>query len=90
MHNQGYQDFGATIIKKVNGHDIRNLRELIATVENSDEPFISFEADMGFKIVLDRERVRAEQSDILKTYQVGRDRSVDLIFAGQTVVSKGR
>jgi hypothetical protein len=45
---------------------------------------------MGFKIVLDRERVRAEQSDILKTYQVGRDRSVDLIFAGQTVVVKGR
>ena len=32
----------------------------------------------GFKIVMDRERCRADQADLLKTYQVVRDRSEDL------------
>ena len=89
--NQGYQDIDSVVIKQVNGHDIRSLRELIATVEGSKEPFVSFEDAAGQNIILDRERSKAEQPDILRTYQVARDRSPDLLpCAAQTAEAKVR
>ena len=89
--NQGYQDIDSVVITKVNGRDIRSLRDMIATIENSKEPFVSFEDATGEKIILDRDRSRAEQPDILKTYQVVRDRSVDLLpSVAQTAGTKIR
>jgi len=81
--NQGYQDIIARVIKKVNGHDIRSLRDMIGIVETSKEPFVVFENESGLKTVLDRERCRTEQPEILKTYQVVRDRSPDLLPMAQ-------
>ncbi|MEI6168286.1 MAG: serine protease [bacterium] len=77
--NQGYQDLVNLPIKKVNGHDLGNLRELITRIESSKEPFVTLEATTGQRIVLGRERCLAEQQAILKTYQISHDRSVDLL-----------
>jgi len=76
--NQGYQGIENLPVKKVNGHEIRSLRELIARIESSNEPFITMEAITGQRIVLGRERCLAEQPNILKIYQIARDRSGDL------------
>ncbi len=88
--NQGYQDINCVIIRKVNGHDIRNLRDLITSVENTKELFVSFEDNLGEVIILDRQRCRSEQPDILKTYQIASDRSADLLPASQTVAGKSK
>lgn len=89
--NQGYQDMEDVVIKKVNGRHIRSLRELISIVEESKEPFVCFEDAGGQNIILDRERSRAEQPAILKTYQIARDRSADLLAtAGKTAETKTR
>jgi len=86
--NQGYQDINCVVIRKVNGHDVCSLRELMAMVESSKEPFVSFEDAFGEIIILDRERCLSEQPDILKTYQIASDRSADLLPAAQTAAVK--
>lgn len=76
--NAGYHESRNLIIKKVNGKEIGNIRELVRTVENSRGEFISFEDAGGKEIVLDRKQVEKENPDILKTYRINSDRSEDL------------
>jgi S1-C subfamily serine protease len=76
--NRGFHDIYNCVVKKVNGHEIRNLRELITAVENNEGPFVTFENTVGQKIVLDRERMKQEQDSILRTYGIPSDRSEDL------------
>ena len=92
--NSGYHEFRDLRIVSVNGRHIRNLRQLIEIVEKpSRNSSIEFQSDMGLKIVLDREQVRAEQEKILRTYSVPADRSDsldDAAAANQTPGAGGK
>lgn len=78
--NRGYQDMATKVVKTVNGKQIHNLKELVKIVETAQTPFVSFEDQLGTRIVMDRARVQKEQGDILKTYGVLGDRSADLLL----------
>lgn len=76
--NRGYEEYSNLVVKKVNGHELRDLRDMITTVENEATPFVSFECEDGTRLVIDRQRALREQEAILKTYGVPGERSADL------------
>jgi len=76
--NQGYHDFEALIIDKVQGRKIRDLKDLIRTIESSTDEFVHFQSHDGDMIVLERDRVEKSKSKILRRYGVPSDRSKNL------------
>jgi len=79
--NEGYHDYSNWIISEVNGHKVRNLRDLIRRVEGSQDEFIEFSNDHGQRIVFDRRKAQAACDAILETYHIRADRSPDLASA---------
>jgi len=83
--NNGYDDYVNKRITEVNGIKIRNLRDLIRTVEdNPESPYVVFKTKSNKTIALDRQKAEAELAGILKIYQIAADRSGNL----KTMVSK--
>jgi len=77
--NSGYHDFRDMRIVSVNGLKIKAIKDLIRMVESTDDaPFVEFKTDQGATIILERDQVAATTADILNTYNVPADRSVDL------------
>ncbi|MBT8085447.1 MAG: trypsin-like serine protease [Woeseia sp.] len=76
--NQGYHDFEAVIIERVQGRKIRDLKELVRIVESSTDEFTRFESHDGDMIVLERASVEKRNSKILRRYGVPVDRSQNL------------
>ena len=76
--NQGYHDFEALIIDRVQGQKIRHLKELIRIVESATEEFIRFHGNDGRMIVLERQLAEKRNRGILRRYGVPVDRSEDL------------
>lgn len=80
--NNGYDDFINERIVRVNGRKFANLQEMVRLIENaSDAPFVVFENERGRRMSLERNRVETEQIEILRTYDIARDRSDDLMAA---------
>jgi len=76
--NQGYHDVEMLVIDRVQGRNIRNLKELIRVVESAEDEFIRFQGSDGHMIVLERDGVEKRNRDILKRYGVPVDRSANL------------
>jgi hypothetical protein len=77
--NNGYEDYINKRIVEVNGKKIKNLQDLIRTVEDNPEtPYVVFKTAANTTIALDRKKAEAEQAEILKTYRIAADRSADL------------
>jgi len=80
--NNGYADFINERIVRVNGRRFANLQEMVRLIEGtSEEPFVVFENEKGTRMSLERNRVAAEQPEILRTYDIARDRSGNLTAA---------
>jgi S1-C subfamily serine protease len=78
--NQGYQDEKYWQIESVDGQKVQNLRQMIQCVETgATNEYVSFQSTAGGKMILNREKVQAEQSKILSTYRINNDRSPDLM-----------
>lgn len=79
--NEGYHDVENWIITKVNGKNVRNLKELIALIEGrtNGSGFITFENTNGLEIVIDRAKAVGEKEKLLKKYRIPFDRSPDLM-----------
>ena len=77
--NRGYHGSGNFRVMAVNGKRIKNLKDLIARIENCRDPFIVITDRWGTRIVLDRKKAKAATKRILKTYRVPRDRSASLM-----------
>ncbi|MCH9684835.1 MAG: hypothetical protein K0V04_25595, partial [Deltaproteobacteria bacterium] len=60
------------------GVEIRNLRHLIELVEQASGQFLTFQAEDGSRLVLDREEARSRTASIMKSYGVPADRSPEL------------
>ncbi len=77
--NLGYHENENLIIKKVNGIDISNLKQLVSIVENSKEDFNTFEDSYGKELVIDRAQAGTTNPALLKTYRINSDRSDNLM-----------
>jgi S1-C subfamily serine protease len=75
--NVGYQSWQDKIVTRVNGQRFLNLRALIALIEKASGPLLVLENDEGDTLVLDREQVEAEREDLLRTYGISSDRSME-------------
>ena len=73
--NLGYHGWSNWVVQQVNGKPIRNLKELIENIEQTQETFVEFKNEDGATLVIDRERSMKEGSDILKRYKIPKDRS---------------
>lgn len=74
--NKGYQDiYWDFIVTKVNGKKIKQLNDLINIIEDTDEKFIVIEEKDGLKIVLNTDKLRSKNKEILEKYSVTKDRS---------------
>ena len=77
--NDGYQSYAPWIVKKVNGKEILNMKELVQAIENDEgNLFVILENNSNQQIVLNREKVKQANSQILVTYKIREDRSLDL------------
>ncbi len=77
--NEGYQHTANWVIERVNGKQILNMAELVNRLEADDgETFVVLETSHNSSIVLDRQRVQDSTLQILSTYRIARDRSLDL------------
>jgi hypothetical protein len=81
--NRGYDDLQPAIVKTIDGVPPRDLSHAVELVEGDAAPYLSVELDSGRLVVLERAAVRRRQQDILDTYEVRADRSVELARKGQ-------
>jgi hypothetical protein len=80
--NNGYREFINDRIVEVDGKTILNLVELIKSIESAPkDPFIVFKTESGRIIALDRDVAQKEHREILRSYHIASDRSVDLEIA---------
>jgi len=77
--NQGYHEFEALIIDRVQGRKIRHLKQLIQIIESATDEFAHFRDHDGSMIVLDRDLVEKRNRSILRRYGATLDRSEDLL-----------
>ncbi len=76
---RGYERVNSIIIDKVNGISFKNFKEFVILVDTQKGPFVVFEDEYNYKIVLDKEQVKRLQSQILARYNIKSDRSDDLL-----------
>jgi len=77
--NLGYHENENLIIKRVNGKDIRNIKDLVDIIENNESDYATFEDANGNEIVIDKNKAEKTNQQILRIYRIGSDRSEDLI-----------
>jgi S1-C subfamily serine protease len=82
--NRGYDSkFSNLIVTKVNGHNISEMKDLIAAFKDPQDGRHIIEIDkpkeVGTKIVLDAAKSKKASAEILDKYDIPADRSVDLI-----------
>ena len=76
--NQGYHDVEMLVVDRVQGRNIRHLKDLIRFVESAKDEYLRFESSDGQIIVLEREQVEKSNRGILGRYGVPFDRSENL------------
>lgn len=80
--NQGYERLSNAIVTKVNGQDIRNMKDVVDAfshpVGNEDVVDIDDHEWFGSTVVIDASRAPAATDEILNTFKISNDRSKDL------------
>jgi S1-C subfamily serine protease len=76
--NIGYHDHTDRVITSVNGIKISTMEDLVKAFEEHDGKYHIIEDEKGFKLVLEREKVVKNRTQILKKYRIEYDRSKDL------------
>jgi PDZ domain-containing secreted protein len=87
--NQGYAKAAGEVIQSVDGQRVRNLRELVALVEQNDGPYVTFEYPHGGRVTLDREKARRATPGLLQRHGISSDRSASLSGDAQIASRRG-
>ncbi|PSR92830.1 Protease Do-like [Actinidia chinensis var. chinensis] len=77
--NAGYEHFSQLQVKKVNGVEVENLKQLCRLVENCAEEFLRFDLDDEIVIVLNYQLATIATRRILKRHRVPSVMSSDLL-----------
>lgn len=81
--NRGYDDVGPGLVKTIDGVRPTDLPNALELVEGGAGPYLSVELESGQIVAVERAAVRRRQQEILKTYEVRADRSLELTRKGQ-------
>ena len=76
--NIGYQNVVYKIVEKVNGKEVKNLKNFIDLIENTKDQFITITLSDHSTVVLDTEKGKEATPRILKRYRIDSDRSEGL------------
>jgi hypothetical protein len=80
--NVGYQDINRSVVSKVNGKPIGDIKDLIEAFKQPEGDFHVIELEefqnYGTRVVLDARKTDAANLEIMKTYSIPYDRSEDL------------
>ncbi len=84
---KGYSDPTGQVVKEVNGKRIRNLRHLVETLGQINDPYVEFEFHEKYveTLVFDRKEVLAAMEEILTDNNIGHPCSADLRSAWKPV-----
>jgi hypothetical protein len=84
---KGYSDPTGQVVKEVNGKRIRNLRRLVKTLGQINDPYVEFEFHEKYveTLVFDRKEVLAAMEEILTDNNIGHPCSADLRSACKPV-----
>jgi len=82
-HSRG--DYGISLwhIERVNGSKFKDFKEFYKLVMESKEKYVVFEDEDGAKVVIDREKALAVESELLNRYSIKANRSDDLMETGE-------
>lgn len=69
-NNKSYQTFQDLILNRVNGEDVRNLKNLKTILKNNRREFIEFEFTGQKSVVFRRDELSQIDYDILKSYKL--------------------
>ncbi|CAM0944220.1 unnamed protein product [Alopecurus aequalis] len=76
--NIGYEDIVNTQVLAVNGQPVKNLKDLVTTVENCKDEFLKFDLEYDQIVVLQTKTAKAATKDILTTHCIPSAMSDDL------------
>lgn len=76
--NQGYHDISNSIIRRVNGKSIGSMADLSSAFAKPEGAFHIVEFEDGYKIFLVASAAEKAHGEILKKYNIPKDRSEDL------------
>ena len=74
----GSYNLGCRLVKAINGRSFRDFDEAYRLVLSSTEEFTVFEIEKEIQVVVERQQALDTQQEVLKTYNITRDRSQDL------------
>jgi len=75
---RGNNDFGMWPIEKINGKTFVDFRDFYEKMQKSTDKYIVLEDKDGVKVIIDKEKAKAKQKELLKKYNIEFDKSVDL------------
>ena len=79
---EGYIGSGGSLVRSVNGVEIRNIRQLIKIIEGCKDEFLLLELDQGesylHPVYLNRKQQEQATKRVLEKYAIPSDRSSDL------------
>jgi len=74
----GYDSFKDHVITQVNGKGISTIQDVVEAIEGNEGKYHVITDEWGHQIVLERSKIEAAPSKILKRYKIEADRSADL------------
>ncbi|XP_057470887.1 protease Do-like 10, mitochondrial isoform X1 [Actinidia eriantha] len=77
--NEGYEHFHQLQVKKVNGVEVENLKQLCRLVESCSEKFLRFDLDDEIVIVLNYQLATIASCRILNRHRIPSAMSIDLL-----------
>jgi len=75
---RGNNDFGMWPIEKINGKTFVDFRDFYEKMQKSTDKYIVLEDKDGVKVIIDKDKAKAKQKELLKKYNIEFDKSVDL------------
>jgi S1-C subfamily serine protease len=74
--NAGYEGERWEVVRRVDGHEVRSMADLVRLAERADGgPFVVFGLASGSRVTVDRARAAATAGEVLARYEVASDRS---------------
>lgn len=78
---RGYEDIKNTVILSIDGTVVRDLAHLSDLLDSGEGEFVTILTELGQEIVLERKAAEAAHAEILRRYQIPRDRADDLLLS---------
>ncbi len=76
--NVGYHEVENEVVTGVDGHDVKDMKDLVNRIESSKAEYVEIDTEQGDKYVLSAQEARAANPRIMARYRIPADRSDDL------------